>query len=142
MVISNALRHGPSRAWRVASSAAILASIALWASGCGCSGSVGDTGFGGHGGGGGASGHGGHSQGTGGTDFVTSGTHSHGTATAAGGGSPGCGNTLPVTIRDFSPTTQPVFEYVIADDRGMVETDLGSDHKPVYAGNPTTPTTH
>ncbi|MDI1479802.1 fibro-slime domain-containing protein [Polyangium sp. y55x31] len=51
-------------------------------------------------------------------------------------------STIPIgaTIRDFS-ATHPDFEDSIGLDLGIVETNLGSDGKPVYAGNPTTPTT-
>jgi len=43
-------------------------------------------------------------------------------------------------IRDFH-ASHPDFEKAIGSDPGMVETQLGSDGKPVYAGKPTTPTT-
>lgn len=75
-----------------------------------------------------------------GTGFGTS--SGGGTSTGSGGGGGMCDTILNGTIRDFSPATHPDFEYVIADDRGMVLPDLGMDQKPVYAGNPTTPTTH
>src|SRR5207248_8387780 len=62
-----------------------------------------------------------------------------------------CSPNLTGRLRDFvnKPGFTPAsaldddFENVIADDRGMVATDLGADKKPVYA-NPggTTPTTH
>ena len=74
--------------------------------------------------------------------------------TASGGGSGGNGGDSPSNcsglygvVRDFrmNSTTNghPDFENAIAEDRGIVETKLGSDGKPVYAhpdGN--TPTTH
>lgn len=48
------------------------------------------------------------------------------------------------TLRDFD-ITHPDFEYVIADDLGIVETVLGADGNPVYAhtspGDMDTPTT-
>jgi fibro-slime domain-containing protein len=50
---------------------------------------------------------------------------------------------LHTTIRDFHKT-QADFELPHAPDRidaGMVENVLGADHTPVYAGNPTTPST-
>jgi fibro-slime domain-containing protein len=64
--------------------------------------------------------------------------------------------TLPVTYRDFLGTNtwsnlipsgyhiHPDFEYNIADDRGLVGTNLGADGKPVYVGGDygTTTTTH
>jgi fibro-slime domain-containing protein len=55
--------------------------------------------------------------------------------------------TLTGTVRDFqmwsAGGSNPDFENVVADDRGIVMSDLGSDGKPVYA-NPggSTPTTH
>jgi fibro-slime domain-containing protein len=67
-----------------------------------------------------------------------------------GAGGNGATQGLMVTIRDFKfwrmndATTNPDFENTnIADDRGIVDTNLGTDHKPVYknaAGM--TPTTH
>jgi fibro-slime domain-containing protein len=145
MLISNALRRPVTHQWSALSGAAVLLSMALFTSGCGCSGTGNETsGFGGQGGGG-TSSRGSHGQGgngNGGTSFASGAAHGGGSATGGSGGASGCGDMLPVTIRDFSPTTQPDFEYTISDDRGMVENDLGSDHKPVYAGNPTTVTTH
>jgi fibro-slime domain-containing protein len=65
---------------------------------------------------------------------------------AAGGGAGGdgsayCGNALTGTIRDFKQD-HPDFEYVLGDDRGIVQPDLGVDGKPVYASSSTTPTTN
>jgi fibro-slime domain-containing protein len=48
---------------------------------------------------------------------------------------------LPIVIRDFSPTTHPDFEAYGGVDLAIVTSTLGADRKPVYAGNPTTPTT-
>lgn len=48
---------------------------------------------------------------------------------------------LTGTIRDFNDT-HPDFESVIAFDPGIVETTLGADGKPVYAGLSGNPTTH
>ena len=47
---------------------------------------------------------------------------------------------LPIVIRDFS-SAHPDFEKFGGNDLGIVTDTLGADHKPVYAGNPTTPTT-
>ncbi len=62
-----------------------------------------------------------------------------------GGGS----TTLTMTIRDFrfwdasDPTTNEDFENKSGDDRGIVQTTLGTDGKPVYAGGDAgTLTTH
>jgi fibro-slime domain-containing protein len=62
---------------------------------------------------------------------------------SASGGSAGnyCGSTLTGMIRDFQ-ASHPDFEYVIAVDPGIVQSTLGGNLKPVYAGNPTTPTTN
>jgi fibro-slime domain-containing protein len=53
------------------------------------------------------------------------------------------GPTIGLTgvVRDFR-TSHPDFETTIGDDRGIVEPWLGDDGKPVYAGEPTTLTTH
>ncbi len=49
----------------------------------------------------------------------------------------------PITLRDFSPLTNPDFEYTIADDRGIVNSTLGADGTPVYAhGAGSTATVH
>jgi fibro-slime domain-containing protein len=48
------------------------------------------------------------------------------------GSSSGCGTTILGVIRDFKADGR-TFEGPIGDDRGVVETTLGSDHKPVYA---------
>ncbi len=64
------------------------------------------------------------------------------TASGGAGGSAGgdCMNQLSGVIRDFNDS-HPDFEAVIASDLDIVEDQLGSDMKPVYAGNPDTPTT-
>ncbi|MFO7561167.1 MAG: fibro-slime domain-containing protein [Enhygromyxa sp.] len=51
-----------------------------------------------------------------------------------------CNTTLYSTVRDFQ-IAHPDFQYEIGVDPGIVEVDLGPDDKPVYAGDPTTPTT-
>jgi fibro-slime domain-containing protein len=61
-------------------------------------------------------------------------------SSGAGGGQDDCGSDLTGTLRDFQQS-HPDFEYVVATDPGIVEQDLGSDGKPVYAGSPTTPST-
>ncbi|MRG96320.1 fibro-slime domain-containing protein [Polyangium spumosum] len=58
----------------------------------------------------------------------------------AGGGGPSCDPILKATVRDFQ-VAHPDFEYVVGTDKGIVGGELGPDGKPVYAGNPTTPTT-
>ena len=47
---------------------------------------------------------------------------------------------LPIVIRDFS-VSHPDMEKYLGMDLGIVQAQLGSDRKPVYAGAPTTPTT-
>jgi fibro-slime domain-containing protein/MYXO-CTERM domain-containing protein len=50
---------------------------------------------------------------------------------------------IPITLRDFSPLTNPDFEYTISDDRGIVSNDLGVDGTPTYAhGAGSTATVH
>ena len=50
---------------------------------------------------------------------------------------------IPITLRDFTPTTNPDFEYTISDDRGIVNVALGADGKPTYAhGAASTATVH
>ena len=44
-------------------------------------------------------------------------------------------------VRDFQDTHRD-FEYIIASDPGIVESTLGGDGKPVYAGLTGNPTTH
>lgn len=57
------------------------------------------------------------------------------------GGDPDCDDILVAVVRDFQ-ASHPDFEYVIQVDPGIVEAQIGPDQKPVYAGNPTTPTTN
>jgi fibro-slime domain-containing protein len=57
-------------------------------------------------------------------------------ATTAGG----CGPNLTGVLRDFQ-TAHPDFGDTVADDRGMVQRQLGADRKPVYASATTTVTT-
>lgn len=54
-----------------------------------------------------------------------------------------CGTVLVGVVRDFQDS-HPDFEYEIADDRGLVQDEIGSDRKPVYAGDADegTPTTN
>jgi fibro-slime domain-containing protein len=59
---------------------------------------------------------------------------------AGQGGGPGCNPVLTATVRDFK-IAHPDFEYTVGTDKGIVLPELGADGLPVYAGNPTTPTT-
>ena len=56
----------------------------------------------------------------------------NGDGTGSGGGDAGQCGTLTAILRDFT-SSHPDFEKAIADDRGLVMTDLGADDKPVYA---------
>jgi fibro-slime domain-containing protein len=47
---------------------------------------------------------------------------------------------LPIVLRDFH-SSHPDMEKFLGVDLGIVQSALGADGKPVYAGNPTTPTT-
>jgi fibro-slime domain-containing protein len=128
------------------SAAFCLFTAALATTACSSSQGTGETGAGGAAGGTFSHGHGagtasGGASGDGG-GFVGAGAGSGTSSMHGSGGGTNCGQVLNVTLRDFSPTTNPDFEYVIADDRGMVQANLGTDQLPVYAGNPTTPTTH
>ncbi len=41
---------------------------------------------------------------------------------------------LGMTIRDLTPSTNPDFQYVIANDKGLVAPTLGADGTPTYIG--------
>lgn len=56
------------------------------------------------------------------------------------GGAASCDAALAAQVRDFS-NNHPDFAKFLGDDPGIVKPDLGADGKPVYNGNPTTPTT-
>ena len=59
----------------------------------------------------------------------------------AGNNSGFCGSTFIGTVRDFQ-ASHPDFEFIIEVDPGIVLPDLGSDGKPVYAGQDGNPTTN
>lgn len=94
---------------------------------------------------GGAGGSGGSAAASGSGGSISVGGNGSGGASGSGaGGSAGsgyCGSTLTGTIRDFQ-SSHPDFEFTIATDPGIVETDLGADGKPVYAGQSGNPTTN
>ena len=119
--------------------AALLATLAA-ACGVGGGGPAASEGGNGSPSGSGAGGAGGVStgSGTGGDIF---GTSSVGPGAGSGGaGGENCESTLKGIVRDF-PVSHPDFEDFLGEDKGIVETLLGMDGKPVYAGKPTTPTT-
>ena len=62
-----------------------------------------------------------------------------GDGNANGDGNNGQCGTLTAILRDFQQS-HPDFEATIADDRGLVEVDLGADNKPVYAPSGATAT--
>lgn len=96
----------------------------------------GTTGGSGGGAGTGGSGHGaaGGSGGSGGGLVLDAG----GGASGGGGGSGFCGSDLTGVVRDFR-ADHPDFEDFLGTDKGIVTAALGSDGKPVYAGDsPTT----
>ncbi|MDI1428777.1 fibro-slime domain-containing protein [Polyangium sorediatum] len=114
------------------------------ATACGDSGTGATGGSGAGGSGAGGSGQGGMGpggmggQGGEGGELFPSGVG--GAGGGAGGGDPNCNPILKATVRDFQ-IAHPDFEDFIGDDKGIVTNELGADGKPVYAGNPTTPTT-
>ncbi len=130
----------PSRAWLLAGLSAPL----VFALACSSSPST-------------LNGTGGASSGSAGTGGASSGSAGTGGKTGTGtgtggdlgfGGNPGtgtggamsCDPNLPAVVRDFQ-ASHPDFEAFLGVDPGIVQSALGSDKKPVYAGNPTTPTT-
>lgn len=123
----------------------VFAAFALLAaSACSADGSASGSGASGPGassssgsGSGGAGGHAsGSSSGIGGGIDITVGSGAGGGA----GGAASCGSELAGVVRDFM-SSHPDFEAYLGDDKGIVMPDLGPDKKPVYAGNPSTPTT-
>jgi fibro-slime domain-containing protein len=52
-----------------------------------------------------------------------------------------CGTTLVGTVRDLSDTHPDFEKFTNISDKQIVEPVLGVDQKPVYAGNPVTPST-
>lgn len=122
-------------AWSLAASAALLC-------GCDAGGDIaGKTTSSGSGGGSqstGASGSTGGESGSGGAggSLISVGPG------AGAGGSVDCGGGLTVILRDFTTSNHDFEPGNNVDDLGVVTPDLGADGKPVYAGNPTTPTTH
>jgi fibro-slime domain-containing protein len=101
--------------------------------GCDCSGDEDDEGSGA---GTSTESTGADAQGSTGNGFTTS----TGTGQGTGSGGGACGTTLIGTIRDFQ-ASHPDFEDFLGTDPGIVASQLGADGKPVYAGQPTTPTT-
>ena len=109
--------------------------IACAALGCGCD-AGGDSGSKTTGTG---TGSGSSAAGTGGDVSFTG---SGGSTSTGSGGGVSCSGLLTVVIRDFTTTHLDFEQGNNVDDLSIVQPDLGADGKPVYAGNPTTPTTH
>ena len=123
-----------SRALRIA---CLLSAATIWA----CSGDVGGSAFGSSSSGSSGSGAGSSSSSSGNSSGLGGGLSSSSSSGNGGAGSNDCGTDLTGMIRDFQ-VSHPDFEYVIQFDPGIVQEDIGPDDKPVYAGSPTTPTTH
>lgn len=73
-------------------------------------------------------------------DFGVGFVDDDGAASMTGGVNDGCGSALVGVIRDFRDE-HPDFNDAIADDRGLLQHQLGADRKPVYAPSGTTVTT-
>jgi len=132
------LRPPRSSLWAPAAGACGLAALLLATA---CSG-TGDGGAGAGAGAGAGSGTGGAGagSGTGGAGGDLGLTTGSGTGGGTGAGGDDCGSVLGGIARDFM-ISHPDFEDALGDDPGIVQPQLGADGKPVYAGNPTTPTT-
>ena len=105
------------------------------ASGCSCDDANDDDGTGGSGSSGGGFPN---TSGTTSSFMTGSGGATNGTGSSTGGGL--CGTNLTGTIRDFQ-ISHPDFENYNGADPGIVLEDLGSDGKPVYAGQAGNPST-
>lgn len=134
----NAGRGGHQRgpgAWR----GLIAGGVGLLLLAAACGGSEGDTSGGGASAGTSSGGSG--NTGSGGGDLgFTTGSGAGGNSTGTGG-TDNCGTVLQAVIRDFQESHAD-FGDDGSEDYGIVAPELGADGKPVYAGNPTTPTTH
>jgi fibro-slime domain-containing protein len=131
------------RAWGKARLAGLMISVVplVWACGGDDLGSRIETGSGGGNSGSGTSSGGNGSGANGSGAFNPTGSGGGDATSGSGAGSQGCDNMLVGVIRDFQ-SSHPDFEGVLGTDKGIVEQDIGTDQKPVYAGNPTTPTTN
>jgi fibro-slime domain-containing protein len=119
-------------AWPLLAGAALL---------CGCN-AGGESGGKTSGSSSGATEAGSSSAGAGGDLNLTGSGGATGTGSGVGsGGAPDCSGLLTVVIRDFTTSNHDFEPSVGVDDLAIVQPDLGADGKPVYAGNPTTPTT-
>ncbi|EYF07248.1 fibro-slime domain-containing protein [Chondromyces apiculatus] len=122
-----------------AATGALASSLAAAACG-GDSGGSTDTGGATQGNGAGSgAGNGMGGAGQGGGLGLTSGSGGGGIGGSGGAGGE-CGTALQGIVRDFQ-VSHPDFEDDLGTDLGIVEPLLGDDGKPVYAGDPATPTT-
>jgi fibro-slime domain-containing protein len=112
----------------------VVAALAAWALGCGGSG---DSVFDENTGESGSEGSG--NSGSAGLFGAGGSTSSSGSGASNNSGF--CGSTFTGTVRDFQES-HPDFEFIIEVDPGIVLPDLGSDGKPVYAGQDGNPTTN
>lgn len=108
----------------------VVVTTVAWTCGCSSDGDVASPG---------AGGAGGATSGPGSGGLFNNPTSAGGAG--VGGGNGGCMNQLTGVVRDFNDT-HPDFEGALGTDKGIVEDALGMDMKPIYAGNPTTPTTN
>jgi fibro-slime domain-containing protein len=115
----------------------LLSAGALWA----CSGDLGGSNFGSSSSGSSGSGAGSSTSSSSSSSGIGGGLSSSSSSGSGGAGLNDCGTELTGMVRDFQ-LSHPDFEYVIAEDPGIVQENIGPDDKPVYAGNPTTPTTN
>lgn len=123
--------------YAIGAGAVLVAALAACGEGGGAAVSGGTSSSASGGSGEGGAGGAGSGSGTGGDLFGTSSSTGSG---AGGAGGDNCGSTLKGIVRDFS-VSHPDFEDFLGEDKGIVQSLLGMDGKPVYAGNPTTPTT-
>lgn len=142
--VSRASERGRGSSWGTALAFCAGAGLVALAAACGAEGSgTAVTGGGGGNNGSSASGSsaGGASNGSGsGTGGDLFGSSSGPGAGGGVGGGDNCNSTLKAVVRDFQ-VSHPDFEDFLGSDKGIVQKDLGADGKPVYAGNPNTPTT-
>jgi len=148
MAWSNAGRCGDrwgvgaaTRVWSAAAGACGVGAIVLAAACGGDDGGSGGSGAGVASGAGAGTPAGAGGGGTGGGLGFTSGSGSgSGGGSNGSGGGMNCGKVLPGIVRDFQ-VSHPDFENYLGSDPGIVAPELGADGKPVYAGDPTTPST-
>jgi fibro-slime domain-containing protein len=132
-------------------SAAVVLGVAALGAGCGSSNASSGFSGGSRDSGAGSDGTGPGDDGGAGGDSMYGSFDTSGHPSDSGSGADACAPNLTGRLRDFvnkpgfmpASALDPDFENVIADDRGIVATDLGPTSKPVYAHpGGATPTTH